>query len=64
MMTNSLAELIRLALETPQARISDLMAQMMQFEQRQLVDRQKEKAQRQTAGLRAVQRRAVSGTIN
>jgi non-ribosomal peptide synthetase component F len=64
MMTNSLAELIRLALEIPQARISDLMAQMMQFEQRQLVDRQKEKAQRQTAGLRAVQRRAVSGTIN
>jgi len=64
MMTNSLAELIRLVLETSQARISDLMAQMMQFEQRQLADRQKEKAQRQTAGLRAVQRRAVSGTIN
>ncbi|HEY2914889.1 MAG TPA: condensation domain-containing protein, partial [Candidatus Angelobacter sp.] len=60
----SLSELIRLALETPQARISDLMAQMMQFEQRQLVDRQKEKAQRQAAGLRGVQRRAVSGTTN
>jgi len=63
-MLGSLAELIRLALETPEARISDLMAQMMQFEQRQLVDRQKEKAQRQVAGLRGVQRRAVSGTIN
>jgi hypothetical protein len=63
-MLGSLAELIRLALETPQARISGLMAQMMQFEQRQLVDRQKEKAQRQVAGLRGVQRRAVTGTTN
>ena len=64
MMMVSLAELIRLALEIPQARISDLTAQVMQFEKRQLLERQKEKAQRQTAGLRAVQRRAVSGTTN
>ena len=64
MMTASLAELIRLALDAPQTRISDLTAQMMQFEQRQLLERQKEKAHQQTAGLRAVQRRAVSGTTN
>lgn len=64
MMIGSLAELIQLAIETPQARISDLMAHVMQFEQRQFLDRQKEKAQRQTAGLHAVQRRAVSGRTN
>jgi len=61
MMMGLLAELIRLALEAPQARISELMGQLAQFEQRQALERGKEKAQRQTAGLHAIQRRAVSG---
>ncbi|HEX3091501.1 MAG TPA: condensation domain-containing protein, partial [Candidatus Angelobacter sp.] len=64
MMMGLLAELIRLALETPQARISELAAKLAQFEQRQALERGKEKSQRQTAGLRAIQRRAVSGVSN
>ncbi|HET8890742.1 MAG TPA: non-ribosomal peptide synthase/polyketide synthase, partial [Candidatus Angelobacter sp.] len=61
MMVALLAELIRAALETPQARISELMGKLVQFEQRQALERGKEKSQRQTAGLHAIQRRAVSG---
>jgi len=59
-----LAELTRLAVETPQERISELMGQLAQFEQRLALERGQEKAQRQTAGLHAIQRRAVSVVSN
>jgi amino acid adenylation domain-containing protein len=64
MMTVLLAELIRLALETPQARISELTGQLIQFEQRQVLERRKEKAQQQTEGLHAIQRRGATGDTN
>jgi non-ribosomal peptide synthetase component F len=64
MMLALLADLIRLAVEKPQACISELTAQLIQLEQQQLLDRRKEKSKQQTAGLRAIQRRTASGFTN
>jgi amino acid adenylation domain-containing protein len=64
MMLALLADLIRLAAEKPEAYIFELKAQLTQLEQQQILDRRKEKTQQQSAGIRAIQRRAATGVTN